>query len=138
MSGPEALGNQGIRRFAQSQASDASSSERTPVVKTERDKKLWKASVQFEAMFMQQMFSSMHKSVPKSGLLPSGFAEDVHNSMMDQAVAESASRNGSMGIAPSIYRQMQQANQAQVQPVAADTLKIDSDGKERGEHHGTD
>jgi Rod binding domain-containing protein len=136
MSGPESLAH-GIRHLGQSQASGANSLGGHPVVKTAHDKKLWKASLQFEALFMQQLFSSMHKSVPKSGFLPSGFAEDVHNSMMDQAVAKAASQTASMGIAPSIYRQLQQVSQAQVQPVPSDT-KDDPSGVGRGEHHGAD
>lgn len=136
MSNPESLGAHGIRHLGQPQAADASGSGRS-VVKTERDKKLWKTSLQFEAVFMQQMLSSMHKSVPKSGFLPAGFAEDVHNSMMDQAVAKAASHTDSLGLAPSIYRQLQLASQAQVQPVPSDT-RDDPSGVGRGEHHGAD
>lgn len=136
MRGSESLAH-GIRHLAQSQAAGANSLGHHPAVRTAQDKKLWKVSLQFEAVFMQQLFSSMHKSVPKSGFLPSGFAEDMHNSMMDQAVAKAASQAGSLGIAPSIYRQLQQISQAQVQPVLSDT-RDDPSGVGRGEQHGTD
>lgn len=82
----------------------------TPAIKAQHHKhqnqQLWQASLQFEGLFIQQMMAAMRKSVPKSGFLPHGFAQDVQGSMMDQAVAETASKRGEFGIAEAIYRQM--------------------------------
>ena len=137
-SGPVSLGNHGIRRFEPSQASAVAGPGQKPVLKTAQDRKIWQTSLKFEAVFMQQMLSSMHTSAPKSGLLPSGFAEQVHNSMMDQAVAKEASQTDSLGIAPNIYRMLRHASAPQVQSASGDILKTNLNGKERGEHHGTD
>jgi len=78
-----------------------------------RDERLWQASLQFEAMMFQQMLSAMRKTIPSSGVIKTGFAEDVQGSMFDQAVAKSASQQGSLGIANSIYRQLSHPAPAQ-------------------------
>lgn len=79
--------------------------EHHAAIASERDP-LWKASRQFEALFVEQMLSSMRKAIPDSGLMKKGFAQDVSTSMMDQAVADSIGKQGRMGIATSLYRQL--------------------------------
>jgi len=74
-----------------------------------KDKQLWDVCCKFEAIFMQQMMSAMRKSVPKSEFLPHGFAESMHDSMLDQAIADSGSKKGSLGIAKQMYRQMERS-----------------------------
>jgi len=76
------------------------------------DKKLWRASLAFETMFVQQLLSAMHKTVPSSGFIQKGFAEDVQSSMLNQALAKSIGGQGQLGIAKNIYRQVSQATQA--------------------------
>jgi len=75
-----------------------------------KNKALWDVSVKFEGILFQQMMSAMRKTVPESGLLPHGFAEGVQESMFDQAIAEAGSKGGSLGIAKSIYRQLEQSD----------------------------
>jgi len=73
---------------------------------------LWQASRKFETLFIEQMMTSMRKTVPDSGFLKKGFAEDVQSSMLDQAIAEAIGKQGRMGIARSMYRQLSQHTQA--------------------------
>jgi len=84
----------------------------------ERDPALWKVSTQFEAIFVQQMMSEMRKTVHKSDFIPSGFAEDVHGSMMDEAIAQASVRHHSFGIAENIYRQLEAGQKAAMRPGA--------------------
>ncbi len=91
-----------------------------------KDADLWQASLKFEAMLIQQMMSAMRKTVPESGLLSSGFASDMYASMFDQAIAETSSKSGSLGIAENIYRQMNAGNQIKENPISAD---IDTDSR---------
>lgn len=86
----------------------------------EKDPALWEVSLKFEAMLMQQMMSAMRKTVPQDGVISSGFANEMYTSMFDQAVAETSSKTGSMGIAESIYRQMSGDNFAKANPISAD------------------
>jgi len=73
----------------------------------DRNPALWKVSRQFEAIFVQQMMSEMRKTVHKSDFIPSGFAEEIHASMMDEAISQASVRHHSFGIADNIYRQLE-------------------------------
>lgn len=88
-----------------------------------RDKELWRVSLQFEALLMQQMISAMRKTVPHSGLLPSGFADDIYHSMFDQAIVDMAGKRTTLGIAESVYRQLSNQHSAQVHSPASDNQK---------------
>jgi len=72
-----------------------------------RNPRLWKASVQFEAIFLEQLLASMKKTIPDSGLLKKGFAEDTQSDMFNQAVAESIAQHSRTGIATTLYRQLE-------------------------------
>jgi len=72
-----------------------------------RNPRLWKASVQFEAIFLEQLLASMKKTIPDSGLLKKGFAEDTQSGMFNQAVAESIAQRSRTGIAITLYRQLE-------------------------------
>jgi len=98
-----------------------------------RDEKLWQASLKFESAFMQQMMTSMRKSVPESGFMPKGFAEKSYQSMMDQAIADAGSQQGVLGIAATIYHQLKRGGAdsgadgdkaVQAVVVASDRLKM--------------
>ena len=84
------------------------------------DPALWEVSLKFEAMLMQQMMSAMRKTVPQDGLMSAGFANDMYSSMFDQAIAETSSKSGSLGIAENIYRQMSANNPIKANPISAD------------------
>ncbi|MDQ6986511.1 MAG: rod-binding protein [Mariprofundaceae bacterium] len=101
--------------------------------------KLWQASRQFETLFVEQMLTSMRKTVPDSGFIKKGFADDVQTSMLDQAIAEAVGKQGRMGIAQSLYRQLSQHTQAI--PVRADNVLNEApqhahDLRGEGEQHG--
>jgi Rod binding domain-containing protein len=112
-----------------------------PAPAPKRDPKLWKVSQQFEAIFVQQMLEAMHKSVPHSGFLPNGFAEQVHESMFDQAVADDISKVSGLGIASAIYRELAHVGQGQAQAKAPNADIIDNKAATppgtRGETDGT-
>jgi len=104
---------QGVR-FAHalqvSQAKVHQMGSQNPIETKEKDAALWKVSRQFEAIFVQQMMSEMRKTVSKSDFMASGYAEDVHASMMDEAIAQASVKHSSFGIADNIYRQLEAAN----------------------------
>ncbi len=96
-----------------------------------KDKDAWAACCQFEAMFLQQMMQAMRKTVPESELMPRSYASSTYDSMMDQAIAESGSRQAPLGLAMNMYRQLErdgythQGNNAQDLHQLADSLKTD-------------
>jgi len=104
-----------------------------PISNKEKDAALWKVSRQFEAIFVQQMMTEMRKSVSKSDFMPSGYAEDMHASMMDEAIAQASAKRSSFGIADSIYRQLEAAgnrNTASQQRATVQEISNTADGLE--------
>ncbi|MDX8387689.1 MAG: rod-binding protein [Ghiorsea sp.] len=96
-----------------------------------KDKELWGACCQFEAIFLQQMMAAMRKTVPESELSPKSYANSMYEGMMDQAISESGSKQAPLGFAINMYRQLDtegaQSNVASpsIQDIkqAADTMK---------------
>jgi len=126
------------RAQAINQARLHAASPQTALSNKAKDPDLWKVSTQFEAIFVQQMMSEMRKTVQKSDFMPGGFAEDIHGSMMDEAIAQASVRHHSFGIADNIYRQLEAAQSRSrqagpkqsesIQPIStsADTLKTNN------------
>ncbi len=84
-------------------------------VASRQNDKIWQACLKFESLFFQQMLSAMRKTVPSSDFLPKGFAENIQGSMLDQAVAQAASQQGTLGIATSLYRQLSRSDGIQAE-----------------------
>ncbi len=96
--------------------------------------RLWRVSRVFEAMFVQQLLSVMHKTVPSSGLIDKGFAENVQSSMFNQALAKAVSQRGGLGIARSIYRQFSHAGTQAPTSAADKTLNRFDTGVKHDTH----
>jgi flagellar protein FlgJ len=60
----------------------------------------------FESLFINEIMKNMRKTLPQDGLLNSGFANNVFNSMLDQEYSQIASRSGQFGLANAIARQL--------------------------------
>lgn len=84
-------------------------SERSPVQpKTSEQKKLWDVAVEFEAIFIKQMLDSMKKTVNKTKLIDGGMTEEIFDDMLCEQRSVSMAKNGSMGLAKTIYNQLSQ------------------------------
>ncbi|GHV15091.1 hypothetical protein AGMMS49938_12480 [Fibrobacterales bacterium] len=68
------------------------------------DAKKWKAAQEFEAMFVHQMMKSMRKTVPQDEEMSSG--RRIFTEMLDEQISNSASKNGSFGIAKMVYKEL--------------------------------
>jgi len=106
------------------------SGSQLPASNKARDPALWKVSKQFESIFVQQMMSEMRDTVQKSDFLPHGFAEDVHGSMMDAAIAQASVNHHSLGIADNIYRQLEAAQSRTSQPESSQTKSKQAESKQ--------
>lgn len=71
-----------------------------------QEKDLRAAAQGLEAMMINQMFSAMRKSVPKSELFDGGMGEEVFKGMLDQEYSGMMSKTGSLGLADIIVNQM--------------------------------
>ncbi len=70
-----------------------------------RDKTLYQACQDFEAIFTQLVFKEMRNSVQKGGLVDKGFGEEVFESMLDEEIAKSSVKKDS-SIADLLYQQL--------------------------------
>jgi len=74
------------------------------------DAKKWKVAQEFEAMFIHQMLKSMRKTVPKDEEMSNG--RRIFTEMLDEQIANTASRTGSFGLAQIIYKDLTGPNQS--------------------------
>ena len=74
--------------------------------RTRQERDLREAAQGLEALLVNQMFSAMRKSVPKSEMLDGGMGEEIFRGMLDQEYSTMMSKTGSLGLADLIYNQM--------------------------------
>lgn len=68
---------------------------------------LKKATSQFESFFLHQMLQEMRKSIPKDTLIgDDGHQQEIFQDMMDQTLADSASKRGDFGLGKMMYDQL--------------------------------
>jgi len=77
------------------------------------DAQKWKVAQDFEAMFIHQMLKSMRNTVPKDEDMSTG--RRIFTEMMDEQIANTASRTGNFGLAQIIYKELAPPQQQQVQ-----------------------
>ncbi len=68
--------------------------------------KLYKTSVEFEAIFIKQMLNAMKKTVHKTGLMEGGFAENIFEDMLYDEYAKKMAETGNFGLATTLYKQL--------------------------------
>lgn len=68
--------------------------------------KLRETARQFEAIFIQQMFKEMRRTVPQDGLLPRGNADDVYTQLQDLEAARITAQRGGIGLAELMMEQL--------------------------------
>ncbi len=67
---------------------------------------LTKACAEFEALLVQKLFQTMRASIPKSGLIDGGSAEDIYTAMLDQKVAQDMAFQGGLGLSARMKEQI--------------------------------
>ncbi len=69
------------------------------------DAKLKEACQGFESLFLNMMLKEMRKTVPKNETSNS-YAMGMYQEMLDEEIAENASKGKGIGIADAMYRQL--------------------------------
>ena len=72
-------------------------------------KEMEKVARDFESVFINKLFESMRKGIPKSGLLDSS-AMDMYQSMLDQEMAKELSKQKGMGMGEMVYNDLSRMN----------------------------
>ncbi len=68
--------------------------------------KLKESAQQFEAIFIQQMFKEMRKTIPDDGLIQRGNADDIYNQLQDLEAAKITAQQGGIGLAELMMQQL--------------------------------
>jgi soluble lytic murein transglycosylase-like protein len=68
------------------------------------DAQKWKVAQDFESLFIHQMLKSMRNTVPKDEEMSSG--RRIFTEMLDEQIANTASRTGNFGLAQIIYKEL--------------------------------
>lgn len=77
--------------------------------KAQSEEGMEKVARDFESVFVNKLFESMRKAIPKSGLLDS-HSMDMYQSMMDQEMAKEMSKLKGMGIGEMVYNDLSRKN----------------------------
>ena len=72
-------------------------------------KEMEKVARDFESVFINKLFESMRKAIPKSDLLDSS-AMDMYQTMMDQEMAKEMSKQKGMGMGEMAYNDLSRMN----------------------------
>ena len=76
---------------------------------TGSDKDMEKVARDFESVFINKLFQSMRKAIPKSNLFDSS-AMDTFQSMTDQEMSKKLSERKGMGIGEMVYKDLIRSN----------------------------
>ena len=70
------------------------------------ESRLNEACAEFEALLVQKLFQTMRASIPKSGLIDGGSAEEIYTAMLDQKVAQDLALQGGLGLSARMKEQI--------------------------------
>ncbi|MBE9486679.1 MAG: rod-binding protein [Chloroflexi bacterium] len=68
--------------------------------------KLRETTQQFEAIFLQQIFKEMRKTIPDDGLIQRGNADDMYTQLQDMEAAKIMAEQGGIGLADLMMQQL--------------------------------
>ena len=67
---------------------------------------LRKSCREFEAIYIQEMYKAMRKTVPDSGLFEKDMASGLYREMLDMEMAKATAAGKGTGIGEAMYQQM--------------------------------
>ncbi len=74
--------------------------------KGSRDEKLKGVVQQFEAIFIQRMYSEMRKNIPNDGVIKRSNADEIFIQMQDQEAAKITAQQGGIGLTDMMMEQL--------------------------------
>ena len=70
------------------------------------DQQLKKVCKDFESIILNMMYKQMKATIPKSDLIEKSTATEIYESMLDDKLVEEAAKNGGIGLADMLYKQL--------------------------------
>lgn len=92
--------------IALAQSALAGRSVDAPSASGKTQTELHEAAKQFEAVFINEMFSYMTEGLPTDGPIGGGNGEAMMRSMLNDEYAKSLAARGGVGISDSVYREL--------------------------------
>jgi len=74
--------------------------------KEQKLRSLRKSCREFEAIYINEMYKTMRKSVPDSGLFKKDMANTLYQEMLDMEMAKLTAEGDGMGIGKAMYEQL--------------------------------
>ena len=93
-------------RIDSAQLLSQTTTQTAKVHKGQNPEKLRESAQQFEAIFIQQMYKEMRKTIPDDGLIPRGNADDVYTQLQDFEAAKVTAQQGGIGLADLMMQQL--------------------------------
>lgn len=88
------------------------------------EKEMEKVARDFESVFINKLFESMRKAIPKSGLFDSS-ALDMFQSMTDQEMAKQMSERKGMGVGEMVYKDLSRLDKvSRGESISSSALKM--------------
>jgi len=78
----------------------------TPRAPQDQDARLRSLCREFEAIFIQEMFKAMRKTVPEDPLFGRDNGREIYQDLLDGELAREMARKQGLGLADAIYRQL--------------------------------
>jgi flagellar protein FlgJ len=70
------------------------------------EKKLLSACQDFETVFIHMMLKNMRNTIPKDGLIPKSFSQEVFEDMLDEHLSKKIAKHQGLGLAKDMYDQL--------------------------------
>ena len=80
-------------------------------MKTDDDEALQSACKEFEAYYIQQLFTQMRKTIPDGGMFTESNERNIYEDMLYEEHAKNLSQGKGIGIADVMYRQLSKAKE---------------------------
>ncbi len=86
-------------------------STRTSAGKDDKERqlnRLRESTREFEAIYVNEMFKAMRKTVPEDGIFKTSKTEEMFRDMMDMELARETAKGDGIGIGKAMYDQMKE------------------------------
>ncbi|TCO78814.1 rod-binding protein [Marinisporobacter balticus] len=70
------------------------------------EEKLKDACRQFESVFMNMLMKNMRNTIHDDGIMEKSYAREMFEGMLDEKIADEASKGEGMGLAQQMYKQL--------------------------------
>ncbi|NPV38658.1 MAG: hypothetical protein HPY78_05235 [Brevinematales bacterium] len=68
------------------------------------EKRMQEVAAEFESLFVNELFKSMRRTVPKNDYLNGGLRQDIFEDMLYQEYARKISHSGGLGLGEMVYK----------------------------------